>query len=394
MRKRISAIACSITMLAALVIIAPQSARAEDGYFSAVPSSWFGGTLNYSAWNSAIGNIPTSPWITPPAGATCATGLASNINYSWGNGNVFGTCNDNYVVVKFYGTITSPVSAIVDFCNISDDGFYLILGGTPVTSSDWTVHGAGFCFAGTNHGKYIFSAGDPVQFEAWYFENDGAAEVRLYSKELTLPEVMTETHGCGALDPLVCPIIIPTVSAPNAFATAPNEIFMTDLHGITIGDTIHLRSVGHDVIVLGITPTSFYPRVPNVFDYPVIGTEGYLLRLNFEQTYTWWTRDFVSLTQDLPPVVSVIGAPGWGLDYESGRATYRWLRCNSGGEANQSARMPHGCRVIRGGGRGARLSMVSRPHQISSSDRSSGYLRLAVTVGHTTYYSGAYDLNQ
>ena len=87
----------------------------------------------------------------------------------------------------------------------------------------------------------------------------------------------------------------------------------------------------------------------------------------------------------------VTGAPG--TDYTTARATYTWLRCRSEGDAIESRRVPNGCRVIRRVSSTA-ARMENAPYRISAGDRSWGYLRLAVTVGRTTYYSGAYDLNQ
>ena len=87
----------------------------------------------------------------------------------------------------------------------------------------------------------------------------------------------------------------------------------------------------------------------------------------------------------------VTGAPG--SDHTTARAIYTWLRCRNEGAALESRRIPTGCRIIRSA-RSTAARMENAPYRISAGDRSRGYLRLAVTVGHTTYYSGAYDLNK
>ncbi len=86
----------------------------------------------------------------------------------------------------------------------------------------------------------------------------------------------------------------------------------------------------------------------------------------------------------------VIGAPG--SDHMARRATYTWLRCKSAGDALESRRAPRDCRAVQSlRSTGAR--MTSRPYRITAVDRRAGYLRLAVTVARTTYYSGTFNLN-
>jgi len=86
----------------------------------------------------------------------------------------------------------------------------------------------------------------------------------------------------------------------------------------------------------------------------------------------------------------VTGAPG--LDYTTARATYTWLRCRNEGAALESRRAPRDCRTIRSI-RGTAARMEKAPYRITMADRTWGYLRLAVSFGGTTHYSGTYDLN-
>jgi hypothetical protein len=88
----------------------------------------------------------------------------------------------------------------------------------------------------------------------------------------------------------------------------------------------------------------------------------------------------------------VVGAPG--TEQMGRRATYTWLRCASEGDALMSRRAPRDCRAVRTIRRSTGNIMAHRPLLITRSTRRWSYLRLGVTIGHTTYYSGTYDLNQ
>ena len=84
----------------------------------------------------------------------------------------------------------------------------------------------------------------------------------------------------------------------------------------------------------------------------------------------------------------VTGAPGTG--YTTAYATYTWYRCGQPGPAVMSARPPVTCRKISSY-RGSAAQMALRPYTITRQDVRAGYLRLAVKVLNTTYYSGAYS---
>ena len=84
----------------------------------------------------------------------------------------------------------------------------------------------------------------------------------------------------------------------------------------------------------------------------------------------------------------VTGAPGTG--YTTAYATYTWYRCGQPGPAVMSARPPVTCRKISSF-RGSAAQMALRPYTITRQDVRAGYLRLAVKVLNTTYYSGAYS---
>ena len=84
----------------------------------------------------------------------------------------------------------------------------------------------------------------------------------------------------------------------------------------------------------------------------------------------------------------VLGAPGTG--YTTAYATYTWYRCGQEGEAVKSAKPPVTCRMISSF-KGSAAQMALRPYTITRQDVRAGYLRLAVKVLNTTYYSAAYS---
>lgn len=97
----------------------------------------------------------------------------SNINFSWGGGNVLSNQSED-VIVKFTGTITIPQDGVYYFMATADDGTIFILDGNTVTH-DWYDKGGG----GSQSQGIQLSAG-PHSFTLWYYENGGGATVSLY----------------------------------------------------------------------------------------------------------------------------------------------------------------------------------------------------------------------
>lgn len=120
---------------------------------------------NNYGWN----NAPPLPSDTQIVGQTTVPQIAFN----WGSGRVLGGPSED-VVVKFTGTLTSPVSGTVGFYGPADDGFKLILNDTTVIN-DWYDKGGGGSYQ-----TYQMTAGQPVRLTAWYYENGGGANVYLY----------------------------------------------------------------------------------------------------------------------------------------------------------------------------------------------------------------------
>jgi len=83
----------------------------------------------------------------------------------------------------------------------------------------------------------------------------------------------------------------------------------------------------------------------------------------------------------------VVAAPG--TRYTAAYATYTWSRCGQPGDALISSKPPVTCRKISSF-KGNAAQMALRPYTVTAQDVRAGYLRLAVKVLNTTYYSVAY----
>lgn len=111
---------------------------------------------------------------TPLANTFCRTTVFSQIAANWGSGSVAG-CNNDHVVIHYYGTLTVPTTGSYRFINLADDGWYMTLNGQ-VVNNDWRDKGCGGSWS-----QYIpLTAGTAYTLDAWYYENVGGACSTLY----------------------------------------------------------------------------------------------------------------------------------------------------------------------------------------------------------------------
>jgi hypothetical protein len=279
--------------------------------------------LNLTVWNMQESNDKAfyenwKPWETgiPEANLTsiCADhAYVLNIDYpEFLSINDCQNVGDHFdVVARITGYITPPDSGEVRFCDGSDDGFFLKIGGSMVIS-DWYQHPDGIpCNRGDqSHGSYSFTAGVPVPIEVWWFQNDGG-------------EALTLSYDNGG----------EWIPVPVSWFSPATPVSVSANCGL---------------LDSGVCPTATVVRTNRV-----------------------------------------VGAPG--PDQMARRATYTWLRCKSEGDALISRRAPRNCRVVQRR-RSTGVLMAKRPYRITTADRRAGYLRLAVTIGRTTYYSGTLNL--
>jgi len=111
---------------------------------------------------------------TPNANTFCRSTVFTQIAVNWGAGSVAG-CNNDHVVIHYYGTITVPDTGAYKFMNIADDGWYMTLNGQLI-NNDWRDKGCG----GSWSQPIQLTAGTAYNMDAWYYENGGGACSTLY----------------------------------------------------------------------------------------------------------------------------------------------------------------------------------------------------------------------
>jgi PA14 domain len=103
----------------------------------------------------------------------CNTSVVSNINFDVGGG-VVADCQQDFVLIHWYGYITLPVDGEITFQSMADDGFYLDIDGQNVIN-DWTLKGCG-----GSSGTHTFQSGISQKVDIWWYEFGGGACNYLY----------------------------------------------------------------------------------------------------------------------------------------------------------------------------------------------------------------------
>jgi hypothetical protein len=124
--------------------------------------------LTQDVYTFAEGTLPDRTEYT-----LCNTGIVANINFDVG-GDIIANCQNDFVLIHWYGYITLPIDGELTFQSIADDGFYLDIGGSPVIDN-WTLKG---CSGGT--GAHVFESGISQKVDIWWYEYGGGACNYLY----------------------------------------------------------------------------------------------------------------------------------------------------------------------------------------------------------------------
>ncbi|CAB5010082.1 unannotated protein [freshwater metagenome] len=121
-------------------------------------------------------------WSTPPAAfttGTCATGTGE-INFNWGGSGPSGCNSDNFTAYA-NGYILAPFSGSIDFCEQTDDQFYMNLNGA-LAINDTSAKAAATGNSCNGTSSFTMVAGSSYPIDVWMHEMSGGAEWRLLWK--------------------------------------------------------------------------------------------------------------------------------------------------------------------------------------------------------------------
>jgi len=107
------------------------------------------------------------------AGAPVLTRVDSNVSADWHDQSPGQGVNANQWSARWTGTITAPATGEYTFSLTSDDGSRLFVNGA-LTIDNWRNQGPT-----TETGKVTLAAGQPVQIEVDYYQDDGGDSVSL-----------------------------------------------------------------------------------------------------------------------------------------------------------------------------------------------------------------------
>lgn len=152
--------------------------------------------------------LPDRQAYTLCASDTVWTSVA-NVSHDWAGGVVAG-CQEDYVLIHYYGYITLDYSGEVYFQSLADDGFYLSIGDQVVIDNWWLKGCSG------SGGVHVFEAGVSQRFDAWWYEYGGGACNVLYSSfdGVGWGVVPESAFTRDAVIPVEPPIVEPPIVEP------------------------------------------------------------------------------------------------------------------------------------------------------------------------------------
>lgn len=122
----------------------------------------------------------SAAWTDPPTAFTTSTCHTStgNINFNWGGGAPGGSCGGDYFTGYGVGYILAPVTGNVNFCEQTDDQFYMRIDSSFIIN-DTSAKAAATGQSCNGTGTMSIVAGTSYPIEIWMHEQGGGAEWRL-----------------------------------------------------------------------------------------------------------------------------------------------------------------------------------------------------------------------
>ena len=106
----------------------------------------------------------------------CNSSVVPNLNFDVGGG-VVANCQEDFVLIHWYGYITTPLQGEVTFNSLADDGFYMTIG-DQVVIDNWWLKGCG-----GGSGVATFEPGVSQAIDVWWYEYGGGACNYLYYQD-------------------------------------------------------------------------------------------------------------------------------------------------------------------------------------------------------------------
>ena len=199
LRSFAASIGITFVVFSPLLISSPASAESVSG-------------LNVSVYTYDSSATPDRVPYTPCEGAwTHVDNIDSDFDNQY-EGVVAG-CQQEFTLVHYTGSVTFPDSGSYSFLGLADDGFWMSLDGVPVITEDWVLKGR----SGSTYSGIEIVGGHTYDFDAWFYEYGGGANVTLYyaapDKAFeVIPSTFFTTDGST-------PVIV-----PDAFLNPPTNV--------------------------------------------------------------------------------------------------------------------------------------------------------------------------
>jgi hypothetical protein len=166
----------------------------------------------------------SAAWTTPPAAfttSTCHT-ATNNINFNWGGGSPGGTCNSDNFTGYGVGFILAPVTGDINFCEQTDDQFYMKINSTFIIN-DATAKAAATGQSCNETGTMPMVAGTAYSIEIWMHEQGGGADWRLlWSYPGQSSYVIVPVANLNATTLTTADTTAPSFTSSSTFTVAEN----------------------------------------------------------------------------------------------------------------------------------------------------------------------------